>query len=152
MNKIGSLRTALEAANPWVRTNPDRLVIFVDKGRLVSRLTPGLGWEWRYAVRMEFHDFTGSPDEIALPLVIWLREHQPDLFLDFTRDESALGFAADIIDASTWDIVFAFELTEAVTVATNPGGGWTVDRLPEPGVPGADSDFDALWLGDRLTP
>ncbi len=138
MNKIALLRSALVAALPEFNTDPDRLVIFVDKGRLVSRLTPALGYEWRYGVRLEFHEFTRSPDDIAVPLLLWLRQYQPDRLLDFARADTALGFAADIIDDKSWDIVFAFELTEAVAVTLLPAGGWDIQPLPEPPIAGTD--------------
>ncbi len=141
MKKIDSLRAALVAACPAFADDPDRLVIFVDKGRLVSRLTAsdmmgGVRYEWRYVVRLEFHDFTGSPDEIAVPLLLWLGTHQPDRLLDFAREDTALGFAADIIDQTTWDIVFSFELNEAIQVTPRVSGGWNVVTLPEPAIAG----------------
>lgn len=151
MNKIGHLRAALVAALPEFETNPDRLVIFVDKGRLVSRLTPGLGYEWRYIVRIEFHDFTRSPDDIAVPLLLWLRENQLERLLDFAREDNALGFAADIIDETTWDIVFSFELTEAVQVTTKPAGGWDIIPLPEPALAGGEILIDDILAGAALT-
>lgn len=138
MIKPDSLRAALTAAIADLERDPDRLAIFVDKGRLVSRLTPGLGFEWRYTIRLEFHDFTGSPDTIAVPLLLWLREHQPERFLEFAREDSAIGFAADIIDSTTWDVAIAFELSEAVELVagSDEAGkpGWTVTHLAEPSV------------------
>jgi len=138
VDKPASLRAALAAAIPELAANPDRLAVFIDKGRLVSRLTPGLGFEWRYTIRLEFHDFTGSPDAIAVPLLLWLRANQPERFLEFQREDTALGFAADIIDSNTWDLAWAFELSEAVSVTPAQDGagnsGWTVTHLPEPSV------------------
>lgn len=158
MKKIASLRAALVVALPEFATDPDRLVIFVDKGRLVSRLTAGLGYEWRFTVRLEFHDFTRSPDEIAVPLLLWLRRYQPERLLDFAREDNALGFAADIIDATSWDIAFAFELTEAIAVTALPTGGWDIVAIPEPAIAGTEAmmDLDGEILLDevigRVTP
>lgn len=163
MQKIDSLRAALVAACPSFEQDPDRLVIFVDKGRLVSRLTArdlagGLGYEWRYVVRLEFHDFTGSPDDIAVALLLWLRVHQPDRLLDFAREDTALGFAADIIDANTCDIVFSFELTQAVAVAPGSDGRWVINALPEPpiagteAIAGPDSEIPLSDVTVRTTP
>ena len=133
MDKPASLRAALTSALPEYRRDPDKLVLFVDKGRLVSRLGAGLsGYEWRYTLRLEFHDCTSGPDAIAVPLLLWLAEHQPDRLLDFAREDSALGFAADILDETSWDLAWTFELTEAVAVAAAPGGGWDITHLAEP--------------------
>lgn len=158
MIKPASLRAALVAALPIYAVNPDKLVLYIDKGRLVSRLTAGLGYEWRYTVRLEFHDCTAEPDAIAIPLLLWLRENQPERLLEFEREDSALGFAADIIDGSTWDLAWAFELSEPVALRPKDGGGWDVTHLPEPTLAdegwltGAAPDtlVGEIWLGDRL--
>lgn len=154
MRKPDSLRAALTAALPEYARDPHNLAIFVDKGRLVSRATGALGYEWRYTLRLEFHDCTSGPDAIAVPLLLWLRQHQPERLLDFARDDSALGFAADIIDETTWDLVWTIELTEAVSVTAQANGGWQVVHLPEPALdpmyagtePG--TMLDELWFAD----
>ena len=159
MKKPASLRAALVAALPEYQRDPDKLVLFIDKGRLVSRASPGLGYEWRYTIRLEFHDCTSSPDAIAVPLLLWLREHQPERLLDFAREDSALGFAADIVDETTWDLAWTFELSEAVALTPIGAAGWTVTHLPEPRLDDATMVDDALpadtlvgdiWLGDQL--
>lgn len=145
MDKPTLLRAALVAALPEYLRDPDKLLIFVDKGRLVSRLTPGLGYEWRYALVIDLYDVTGSPDRVAVPLLLWLREHQPERFLDFAREDSAIGFAADLISISppVWDLRITFELTEAVTVMPDPQG-YRVEHLPEPKLPDAARVADPL--------
>lgn len=159
MKKPASLRCGLTAALPEYQRDPEKLVLFIDKGRLVSRATQRLGYEWRYTIRLEFHDCTSSPDAIAVPLLLWLREHQPERLLDFAREDTALGFAADIVDESTWDLAWSFELSEAVELTPRGAAGWTVTHLPEPRLDDASMLDDALpsdvllgdiWLGDRL--
>lgn len=158
MIKPGLLRTALEAALPEFLTDRDRLSIFVDRGRMVSRRTPGLAFEYRYGVRLFFEAFTGPPDAIMVPLLLWVRTHQPDLMLRFEREDQAITFAADILDQSSWDILISFELTEAVTlVARGDGSGWDVTHLPEPSpddpsITGVEPPppLSNIWLGDRL--
>ncbi len=156
MIKPGLLRTALEAALPEFLTDRDRLSIFVDKGRVVSRRTPGLAYEYRYMVSLFFEEFTGLPDAIMVPLLLWVRTHQPDLMLRFEREDQAITFKADILDQSSWDILISFELTEAVMlVARGDGSGWDVTHLPEPSpddpsITGVEPPppLGAIWLGD----
>lgn len=159
MKKPASLRHALTAALPEYQSQPDNLRLFVDKGRLVSRATPGLGYEWRYTLRLEFEDCTSSPDAIAIPLLLWLRQHQPERLLEFAREDTALGFSADIIDDRTWDLAWAFELAEAVVLAPRPGGGWDVTYVGEPQLDDAtmlddelpaDTLIGQIWLGEQL--
>lgn len=163
MIKPRALRTALVAALPEFHTDADRLSIFVDKGRLVSRLTPGLSYEYRYRLRMFVEAFTRTPDALMVPLLLWLREHQPDLFLRFDRDDDAVIFEADILDQSSWDIAISFELTEAVRlIARADGSGWDIAHLPEPSpfdldlsppIDGVAVTLESVWLGgERLLP
>ena len=133
MIKIDSLRAALELALPELRGDPDKLVIFVDRGRIVSRLSPGLAFEYRYEATLWLPGLTGGSDRVMLPLLLWMRTNQPDIFQRFDRDDTAIVFAADIVDAATADVMIKFELTEGVVAtARGDGSGWDVDRTAEP--------------------
>lgn len=133
MIKIDSLRAALEQALPELRSDPDKLVIFVDRGRIVSRLSPGLAFEYRYEATLWLPGLTGGSDRVMLPLLLWLRLHQPDIFQRFDRDDTAIVFAADIVDATTADVMIKFELTEGViATARGDGSGWDIDRTDDP--------------------
>lgn len=133
MEKLGQLRAVLTAAIPDLATNPDRLKLFADAGRLVSRRSRSLGYEWRYAARLFIESFTGSADAIMVPLLIWARTHQPDLLMRYASEDDAIRFAADILDDASADVAITFELTEAVVLAPRQdGSGWDVTRLAEP--------------------
>lgn len=132
MNKIASLRDALLAAIPHLRIDPDRLAVFVDKGRTVARLSPPLGYELRYECTLWLPEFVGGIDAVMVPLLLWLREHQPDLFQRFDRDDEAIVFGADILDPERANLLIRFELTEAVQLAPRgDGSGWDVSRPAE---------------------
>lgn len=160
MIKIALLDAALRAALPELAADPDRLGIFVDKGRIVSRLGDPIGFEQRYECSLWLPRFTGGADRVMIPLLRWLREHQPDLFQRFDRDDQAIEFAADILDAGTADLLIRFELTESVIVTARPdGSGWDVDRATEPTM--AETEIAAgagmpplaeLVAGDRSAP
>lgn len=133
MIKLASLREAMLAALPALRADPDRLSIFVDKGRCVSRRTAALGYELRYECTLWLPEFAGGIDLVMVPLLLWLRTHQPDLFQRFERDDEAIIFAAEILDAERVNLMIRFELTEAVQLASRAdGSGWDVARPPEP--------------------
>lgn len=132
MIKLASLRDALQAAIAHLRVDPDRLAVFVDKGRTVARLTPPLGYELRYECTLWLPEFVGGIDAVMVPLLLWLREHQPDLFQRFDRDDEAIVFAADILDPDRTNLLIRFELTEAVQLAPRgDGSGWDVARPAE---------------------
>lgn len=157
MKKADAVKAHLVAALPIFRTNPDQLKVWVDDGRIVSRRTPALGFEYRYQLQILAEAVSIGPDDLLIPLLLWLREHQPDLLLRFQEDASALRFAADILDEDRWNIAVILDLTEAVTLVARPdGSGWDVEHLPEPSpddplLPGASQDqsLATLFAADR---
>lgn len=154
MDKLTSCRAAIVAENPEFERNPDRLLIWADKGTIATRRTAQLGYEWRYRVNILCEALTGSPDAIMVPLLLWLRNAQPDLLLNFERGNEAVKFEAHILDESSWDVKIEFDLTEAVVLAPKVGGGWDITHLPEPSpdeqlLDGAGSaQLGELWLAD----
>ncbi len=161
MDKPDLLRAYLGASIPEFLTDPDRMAVFVDKGRLVSRRSASLSYEYRYELTLWLEAFTRGPDAVMVPLLLWLRTHQPELLLRFEREDDAIVFAADILDQGSWNILIRFELTEAVTlVARGDGSGWDVTHLPEPSaddllLDGANIDVPLaeIWMdGARLVP
>jgi len=160
LEKLKSLIAAISAANPEFARDPARLESFVDKGRVVSRRTATLGFEYRYRCSLFVEDHARSVDAIMVPLLIWLRTNQPELFLNFDREDQAIQFTADILDNGNLDLFINFELTEAVSVVPNGDGRWQVTHLPEPDIDdllleGAVEGINLaqLWLGDdKLLP
>ncbi|MDQ0250969.1 hypothetical protein J2W22_003033 [Sphingomonas kyeonggiensis] len=159
MNKLDACRAAIVAANSELAQNPDRLMIWADKGRVVTRLTTALGYEWRYRANILLEGLTSSPDAIMVPVLLWLREAQADLLLNFQRGDEAVKFEAHILDANSWDLKVEFELSEAVTLTPRDGGGWDVTHLPEPPIgdmllEGAGATpLREIWLGgEQLIP
>lgn len=146
MDKPASLRAAIVDALPFFAANPDRLKIWVDGGRLVGRRVAALGFEYRYQLQVYAEAVDFGPDDVLVPVLLWLRDHQPDLLLRFRDEEGAIQFAADILDASSWNIGLVLDLTEAVTVTPKAdGSGYDVVHLPEPSpddplLPGASQD------------
>ena len=165
MRKPDALRAALTAALPEYERDPQRLSIYIDEGRLAMRRTnrpdgaPDLAWEYRYKLRLFAEAFARNPDALMLPLLLWLRGAQPELLQDFSREDSAVRFAADILDDGSFDVAIVFELTEAVVLAPRAGGGRELVHAPEP-VPelmpdeqllvGMPPPLGPIWLGDDL--
>jgi P2 phage tail completion protein R (GpR) len=156
MDKLTSCRAAIVADNPEFARNPDRLLIWADKGTIATRRTAQLGYEWRYRANILCEALTGSPDTVMVPLLLWLRDAQPDLLLNFERGNEAVKFEAHILDETSWDVKIEFDLTEAIVLTPKAGGGWDITHLPEPSP--VDQPLDGagfaplgeIWLGDQL--
>lgn len=138
MLKPDSLRAALVAAIPDLAKDPDRLKIFIDKGRIASRMAyapahPQLSFEWRYRLNAILQDFKGDPDGVMIVVLAWLHVHQPELLQNAQRSQEAILFEADIIDAGTVDLSIELDLTEAVKVQPLANGqGHEATHLAEP--------------------
>lgn len=134
MYKPDSLRTFLAQANPELARDPERLLVFIDDGHLNATFAPGLSFEYAYTLQLVFTDFAGHPDAIMVPLLLWLRMHQPDLLANPGRRD-ALTFEADLLDNSKVDLEIRIPLTERVGVHPREGGGYDIEHYPEPPAP-----------------
>lgn len=66
-----------------------------------------------------------------MPVLAWLRTHQPDVFTNPDKREDAFKFEAEILNHTTVDISIKLKLTERVTVKVE-GTGYQVEHHPEP--------------------
>jgi hypothetical protein len=131
MYKPESLRAFLTAANPELARDPDRLVVFIDEGHLVGTFAPGLSFEYQYTLNLVFTDYAGHPDAIMVPLLVWLRDHQPELLANPDK-RKGLAFDADLLANDAVDLSIKIPLTERVGVHPRQGGGYNVEHYPEP--------------------
>lgn len=132
MNKSESLRTHLLAAVPELRHSPDRLLVFIDKGKLRCTAAASLSWEYSYELQVILTDFAGHPDSVMLPLLAWVRTNQSELLANLDKSAQGIGFEADIIDRSKVDMAITLPLTERVVVKRQADGTYQVSHAPEP--------------------
>jgi len=164
VRKPDSLRAALTAAlldadgQQLLKRNPDRLSMFIDQGAIAVRMNPGAagqlqGYEWRYRLQILLQDFPADkPDEVAIVIVQWLAVHQPDLLLNHARGNDAVKFECDPGDENTVDLQLDLQLTEAVQLVPNAGGGTDIVYPPEPSLipPAIGGALDAGYAFDGL--
>ena len=94
MNKPQSLRHALNKAVPYVRNNPDKLHLFVDNGSLVATGASSMSWEYRYTLNAVIEDFSGDQNLLMAPVLLWLRDNQPDAINNPALREKLFTFEA----------------------------------------------------------
>lgn len=134
MNKPQSLRSALNKSVPYVAENPDRLHLFVDSGQLVATSAASLSWEYRYTLNVVITDFTGDQNLLMAPVLLWLRENQPDALQNSEAREKLFSFEVDILANNRCDISMDLKLTERV-IATIENGKAHIEAVPEPDAP-----------------
>ncbi len=127
MLKPAEIRRVITAANESLRRDPDRLLIFIDEGRVVCRGGHNLSYEYRYTLNIIVTDYPHHADRIILPMLAWLRRHQPDLFENFDRGNDAIRFQVEVLNQQTVDISIEVDLTERVIV-THTGQHLTAEH------------------------
>ncbi|HFW6891320.1 TPA: phage tail protein [Escherichia coli] len=142
MNKPQSLRRALNKAVPYVRNNPDKLHLFVDNGSLVATGTSSMSWEYRYTLNVVIEDFSGDQNLLMAPVLLWLRDNQPDAINNPTLREKLFTFEVDILRNDVCDISLNLQLTEHVLVSTD-GSVSSVEAVTEPDEP------EEMWTVKR---
>lgn len=152
MIKHTSLRTALTNALPELKRDPDKLQVFIDTGSLNATLATGLSFEYAYTATIMLLDFTGDPDAVMVPLLVWVARHQSELLAN-PAQRGRISFEAEILSNKACDLVIKVPLTERIGVHLNTAGtGYTIETYPEPATTEADApaltQLLALFNGD----
>lgn len=132
MNKPDSLRAHLLDNVPDLKQNPDRLLIFIDNGKIRCTAAATLSFEYGYQLQIILTDFAGHPDSVMLPLLGWVRVHQSELLANLDKSAEGIAFEADVVDQSKVDMSITLALTERVAVKQRDDGGFDLNHLPEP--------------------
>lgn len=131
MIKPASLRDHLLAAIPGLQSNPDRLLVFIDDGKLQSSYQPGLSFQYLYTLSLVLTDFAGSPDSVMLPLLQWITRHQPELLANPSRRDD-ITFEVDVLANDVVDVTLKLPLTERVVVSAQGDGTLLITHAAEP--------------------
>ncbi|MDW9427055.1 phage tail protein [Yersinia enterocolitica] len=131
------------------QTNPERLKMFVDGGRIVSTLAPSLSFENQYTLTLFIEDFPSDVDYLFVPILAWLREHQPDIMA--TEEKRRTGFIhkVDVISDVLSDIRIDLQLTERAIVK-EVDGALHVNHALEPTWPGAPTRPTAIYFNGEV--
>ncbi|REE92642.1 phage tail protein [Cupriavidus plantarum] len=131
MMKPASLRMAITAAVPGFVTEPDKLQLFVEEGRVVATGARTISFEYQYTLSVLVTDFAASADAITVPVLAWLRANQPELFNNPDKRPDGFKFEVDILSHTTVDLLMKLPLTERVIVKV-VDGEYDVTHAPEP--------------------
>ena len=119
MNKLKSLRDYLLANIPTLAQNPERLLIFADKGKIVSN-SLSLSFEYDYTVNLIVTDFAGDANIVMVSVLAWYKQNQQDKVFPCSID-----FEAEILDHQSVDLSLKLPLTERVIVTVDTEGNIT---------------------------
>jgi hypothetical protein len=137
MYKPTSLRAHLLQMVPGLQA--EALHTFIDAGHIEATASTSLSYVYHYSLQTIITDYAGQSDAVILPVLVWLRTHQPELFLSPALMADAFKFEADILSHTTYDFGITLKLSERVSVKTE-GGTATVQHHREPAL---DTDDEA---------
>jgi hypothetical protein len=144
MNKPENLRAHLLATVEELKHNPDRLLIFIDNGKIRCTAAHSLSFEYSFDLQVILTDFAGHPDSVMLPLLGWVSVHQSELLENLSKASDGIQFEADILDNSKVDMSLTLPLTERVVVGKDDLGNTTIRHPREPQ---RVADFlDSNWI------
>lgn len=133
MLKPNEIREIITRSNDYLRMNPDRLQVFIDAGNIACRGAASLSYEYQYTLTVIVQDFPEHADLIVLPLLVYLRTNQPELFENPGKSNDVIKFDIEFLTQSTIDLMIKIDLTERVIVATDSETGrLKATHIPEP--------------------
>lgn len=132
MNKPENLRAHLLATVAEFKHNPDRLLIFIDNGKVSCTAAHTLSFEYSFDLQIILTEFAGHPDSVILPILGWLSVNQPELLENLDKVKQGIQFEADILDKNKVDLSLTLPLTERVIVGKDDQGNTTVKHAGEP--------------------
>ncbi|RYF02235.1 MAG: phage tail protein [Comamonadaceae bacterium] len=150
MYKLQSLRELIESAVPALKREPQNLIVMATEGKAVSTMAGGLSFEYAYTIAATVLDYTGHTDALFVPLLAWVRLHQPDLLENPQAQAGGIGFTVEHLNTEAVDIGIRVNVTERAIVSVDPAHAtrFNVSHPHEPCHPGAQClpEHWELWL------
>lgn len=132
MNKPESLRAHLLATVADLKHDANRLLIFIDNGKVRCTAANTLSFEYSFDLQIILTEFAGHPDSVILPILGWLSVNQSELLENFDKVKDGIQFEADILDKNKVDLSITLPLTERVVVGEDDQGKTTLKHPNEP--------------------
>ena len=151
MYKPDSLRAHIAASVPDLKSNPDKISIFIDEGGLQATSSGSYSFAYDYTLNMIITDYAGKADAIMVPLLAWIRIHQIDLLDNPERRKTGIKFEVDINNNDSVDIDIKLSLTERVIVKEDENNVLQITHVAEPQMmPNYSDDKFSLYQGENL--
>ncbi len=132
MKKLESLRTHMLNAVKELQRDPERMLIFTEKGNIRCTLANGLSFEYIYDLNLILTEYAGDLDAVMIPLLDWVRINQHELLTNLEKSKDAFKFETVVLDNGTVDLALTLPLTERVIVKRNDDGTLSVSFPDEP--------------------
>lgn len=134
MNKATDLRHYLLRRVPDLAQDPERLLTFIDNGKVEFWPADNLDHVLRMPLRIIITDFKGHPDSLIIPVLEWINAKEEGF-----DAQNGLSFESEIIDSETIDIMLSIKINELVKVRDNDQGGYQIEHVIPPDPPAPDA-------------
>lgn len=132
MNKPNQIRELLSSSVSSLQQNPERLHVFIEDGNIeATAVLNNLSFEYQFTCVVIVTDFNEHADNVIIPLLGWIAQHQPELLENSELRKQGFQFKAELLNHSTFDLEIKLKLTERVKV-TEQQNGLNIEHLPEP--------------------
>lgn len=132
MLKPDKIREIITLANPYLARDPDKLHIFLDSGRIVAYGANSLSFEYHYTLNVIVQDYPYHANQIFLPLLVYLRTQQPELFENREKAQNLIRFESELLNQNTVDLSIEVDLTERAIVKQSEENKLIVEHVAEP--------------------
>lgn len=132
MKKPDSLRAHILSAVKELQRDPERMLIFTDKGNIRCTGAKGLSFEYVYDLNFILTDYAGELDAVMIPLLDWVRINQSELLMNLEKSKNAFKFETVILNNGTVDLSLTLPLTERVIVKRQDNGTLDITFPQEP--------------------
>lgn len=130
MIKPAALREVVKRAVPALQQDPSKLLVFVDKGRVLSPGPGKLSFEYAYTLNLILTDMRGDADPVMVAILEWAQVNQPELLV-VNQDRNTITFEVDQVTHDTYDLSIEMPLTESVRVTKDAGGTRQIQHVTE---------------------
>lgn len=120
MIKPERLRETLTQTIDTFKTNPDKLILQYDKGKIRSKGSQSLSFEYHYDLELIVVDFPYHPDVLFVPVLNFVRKEQWEL-LQNPEYQGKIEYEIDRNNNDSYDIYIRIPLTERVIVKEEDG-------------------------------
>ncbi|GBU13790.1 phage tail protein [Enterobacterales bacterium] len=147
MLKPSQLQQRLIEQVPLLHQHPEKLVMVIGAGNVVSTLATSLSFEYHFPLTLTVSDNAVSDavtDQVVVTVLKWLGENQPDILSSSTR--RLTDFA---VTPLTDRLTITLQLTERVQVQ-DLDGVQTITHLPEPPLPENNARPHQVYLNGEL--
>ena len=115
MRKLASLRTAILAADPAFRDNPEKLSFAASNGRVVAGGAEGKGGDYHYKITAIAQDFAGDFDVVAFAVLQWIRAEMPGVLLNPETADKVFRFEVEVLTSELVDLLIEVDVVESMT-------------------------------------